>query len=336
MRNWKAVCSAAIFAVGVTSAAHADEWNKLTILTFSGPVDVPGITLPAGTYRFELADPTTSRRVIRVSDKDGTKSYGMFLSMSNQRTEPADKPIVMFQEAAAGAPQAVKVWFYPGETYGYEFVYPHDQALKIAKATHGSVLAMKDDSTASTTEDERMASMKGAEVTRIDENDRPVSTDAELKESSSPRPAVNTTAQSNTTQSNTASQTTGSTAQTASAASQSTTGATTSQTAPTTAAAATTAQPTTAAPTTAGASTARSQTASAAQPATSPRPTTAAQASTAAPTPVGTSGTTGARAGRRSLPRTASELPVLALLSVLSLAGAAGARAFRMQARTEE
>src|SRR4051812_26960448 len=202
MRTWKIALGAAVLAAGLAPSAHADEFTKLTLLTFSGPVDVPGITLPAGSYRFELADPTTSRRVIRVADKDGTKSYGMFLSMSNQRMEPADKPVVMFQEAAAGAPQAGKGWFYPRETYGYEFVYPHDQALKIAKATHGSVLAMKDDSTASTTEDERMTSMKGAEVTRIDENDRPVSTDAELKESSSPRPAVNTTAQSNTAQSN--------------------------------------------------------------------------------------------------------------------------------------
>src|SRR5215213_9371729 len=207
MRKWRLVCSATILAAGMATVAQADEWNKLTLLTFSGPVDLPGITLPAGTYRFELADPSTGRRVIKVADKDNTKSYGIFLSMSNQRMEPADKPIVMFQEAPAGAPQAVKMWFYPGETYGYEFVYPHEQALKIAKATHGSVLAMTDDSTSSTTEDERVAAIKGAEVTRIDENDRPVSTDAELKESSSMRPSATTAQTASTTTQTTQSQT---------------------------------------------------------------------------------------------------------------------------------
>jgi hypothetical protein len=177
MRKWKIACGAAAMALSLTSAARADEWNKLTLLTFSGPVDVPGITLPAGTYRFQLADPEGGRQVIRVDDKDGKKTYGMFLSMSNQKLEPSDKPVVMFAESVAGAPPAVKVWFYPGETAGYEFVYPHDQALKIAKATHSKVLSMTDTSTPTTTDAERMASMKSAEVTRIDENEK-VLTDA--------------------------------------------------------------------------------------------------------------------------------------------------------------
>src|SRR5829696_3591422 len=109
MRRLRITCSAAVLALGLATAAHADEWNKLTLLTFSGPVDMPGVTLPAGTYRFELADPSSGRRVIKVADKDNTKSYGIFLSVANQRMEPADKPIVMFQEAPAGAPQAVKM-----------------------------------------------------------------------------------------------------------------------------------------------------------------------------------------------------------------------------------
>src|SRR6185436_10649376 len=105
------------------------------------PVDLPGMTLPAGTYRFSLADPESGRRVVKVADKDGTKTFGMFISMPNQRMTPSDKPVVMFKESPAGAPAAVQAWFYPGETYGYEFAYPHDQALKIAKATHQPVLA---------------------------------------------------------------------------------------------------------------------------------------------------------------------------------------------------
>jgi hypothetical protein len=286
MRRLSIVCSAAVLALGIATAAHADEWNKLTLLTFSGPVDMPGITLPAGTYRFELADPDSGRRVVRVSDQEGSKVHGIFLSMSNQRMEPSEKPVVMFQEAPSGAPQAVKAWFYPGETYGYEFVYPHDQAMKIARATRQPVLSMKDESSPTTTDTARVASMSRAEVSRIDENGRPVSTDAELKESSSQRPT-------------------------------------------TTAQAATAARPPTAAePTTAQATTASA--ASTARPATAPtRSAATARSATAEPTAVGTSGTAGAARGRGELPRTASRLPMLALVGVLAFAAGLGLRFVR-------
>jgi len=312
MRRWLIAWSMAILAVGLAPAAHADEWNKLTYLTFSGPVNMPGITLPAGTYRFELADPDSSRRVVRVSDKDGSKSYGIFLSISDQKLEPSDKPLVMFKEMPAGAPQAVQAWFYPGETTGYEFVYPHDQALKIAKATHEPVLTMKE-SAQTSTDAERVASMKSAEVTRIDENDKPVSTDERLKDSSALHP------------SNSAAATT-----TASSAAATTTAKNPS-------AATTTAQPTTSEPagnpqSNAQSTTARANTASSANAAQTPRSTTAGNRA------VGTSGqtsqpgaatNTASAASRRQLPRTASALPLMELLSGLAFAGGAFVRALR-------
>lgn len=277
MSKWKLVCSAAVFAVALAPAAHADDFTKLTLLTFSAPVDVPGMTLPAGTYRFALADPESGRRVVRVTDKDGTKTFGMFLSIPNQRMKPAEKPVVMFKEAAAGAPPAVQVWFYPAETYGYEFVYPHDQALKIARATHQPVLAQT-----------------GTQVARIDENDKPISADEELKESSEARTPV-------ATETTTAPQTQTTTATPAPA-------------------------PVTAPPA------AASTTASTTAPTTAPRADTATQPTTA-PAAVGTSGTSPApaRPARKHLPRTGSELPLLALLSGLSLTGAFGVRLARQR-----
>lgn len=335
MSKWRIACGAAILAASLVPSAQADDFTKLSLLTFSGPVDVPGITLPAGSYRFELADPTTSRRVVRVSDKDGAKSYGMFLSIPNQRMKPSDKPVVMFKEAAAGAPPAVQVWFYPGETYGYEFAYPHDQALKIAKATHESVLAYTDHSTASSTDEERMASMKNAEIGRIDENDKPISTDEALKESSEPRAPVTTTASTSTTASTTASTT-----------------STTASTTPTTASTASTTAPASTTTTTAS-STAPASTTATSNPApvattaeaATPAPTVA-PAPAASTTAVGTSGTSSsvpaptsmtsssastanAKPARKHLPKTASQLPLLAVFSGLSLAGGLGLRLAR-------
>src|SRR5260221_12671351 len=114
MRMVRVMCGAALLAVCIAPAAHADEWTKLTYFTFSAPVDMPGETLPAGTYRFELADPESGRRVVRVSDKDGLKVRGTFLSIANQRMEPANKTLGIFKQRPAGAPEAVNPGWYPG------------------------------------------------------------------------------------------------------------------------------------------------------------------------------------------------------------------------------
>jgi hypothetical protein len=165
MRVLKAVCCAAALTALLAPGARADEWNKKTFLTFSGPVQVPGATLPAGTYTFKLADLSGNRHVVQVFDKDEKKIFTTILAIPNQRLEPSDKPVVLFSERPAGSPTAVKVWYYPGETIGNEFVYPKTQAMAIAKASHTTVLSTSDE----TTNTERM---KTAEIGHIDESGR--------------------------------------------------------------------------------------------------------------------------------------------------------------------
>src|SRR3954469_1575604 len=166
----KTLCCAAALTVMLAPSARADEWNKKTILTFSGPVQIPGVTLPAGSYVFKLADIQGNRHVVQVFDKDEKKLYTTLLSVPNDRLEPADKPIILFSERASGSPQAVKVWYYPGETIGNEFVYPKTQAMKIAKETHSRVLATNDDTRSSNTPGEIPVEMKTAAVGSFDEN----------------------------------------------------------------------------------------------------------------------------------------------------------------------
>jgi hypothetical protein len=288
----RVLCGAALLAVCLAPAAHADEWTKLTYFTFSAPVEMPGMVLPAGSYKFELADPDSTRRVVRVSDKEGGKIHGIFLSIPDQKLEPSDKPIVMFRETPAGAPEAVKAWFYPGETTGYEFVYPHDQALKIAKATHTSVLTAKGEVTGTTL---------ATDTTRVDENDRVLSADEQLKDSGK-RAATTSTTTSTTT------------------ASTTTTGAATTTTAAPAPAPMPPPQPPAPAPTTAQAI--QPPATIAPQPQATPRGTTITE-----PTPVATSGQT--ESPRRSLPKTASPLPLFELFSGLSIAGGFALRALR-------
>jgi hypothetical protein len=70
MRVLKCLCCAAALTLLLAPGARADEWNKKTILTFSGPVQIPGATLPAGSYVFKLADIPSNRHVVQVFDKD--------------------------------------------------------------------------------------------------------------------------------------------------------------------------------------------------------------------------------------------------------------------------
>lgn len=170
MRVLKAVICATVMTVALAPSARADEWNKKTILTFSGPVQIPGATLPAGSYVFKLADIPGNRHVVQVFDKDEKKIYTTMLAIPNERLEPSDEPVILFAERASGSPQAVKVWFYPGDRVGNEFVYPKSQAMRIAKASGESVLARNDDSSTPGTAGEIPESMKSAQLGRFDEN----------------------------------------------------------------------------------------------------------------------------------------------------------------------
>ena len=294
MRVLKALACAAAITVALAPGARADEWNKKTILTFSGPVQIPGATLPAGSYVFKLADIPGNRHVVQVFDKDEKKIYTTMLAIPNERLEPSDDPVVLFAERSSGSPQAVKVWFYPGDRIGNEFVYPKSQAMRIAKETRQSVLAMNDDSMAPGTAGEIPNSMRTAELGRFDENGNWVSDNK--------RVAVNNNAASPSTAASAS-------ASTASAASTNTAAA----------------QPTTAAqPSAAPRPTTAERSASAEQARPAPAPTTAR-----ATTSDRATGTSGTQSQRRSLPRTGSSLALFELISGLSLAGAYGLRRMR-------
>ncbi len=131
--------------------AKADDWSQKTIFTFSGPVEIPGQTLDPGTYVFKLAGSVADRNIVEVYNKDETHLYGAFLAIPDYHLKPTGKPIITFEERAAGAPEAVRAWFYPGDTFGHEFVYPKAKAVVLAKANNMPVASMPDELAANTT-----------------------------------------------------------------------------------------------------------------------------------------------------------------------------------------
>ncbi len=112
----------------ITKPAMADEWNKRTEFTFSGPVEIPGNVLTPGKYVFEIAKSDSNRNTVLVyaEDSNGKESLiTTILAVPEQASKIPDKPIVQFEERPAGSPEAIHSWFYPGDQTGWEFVYPN-------------------------------------------------------------------------------------------------------------------------------------------------------------------------------------------------------------------
>lgn len=121
-----AVCTMALFILfGATLApgARADQWNKKTVITFSDSVEIPGQVLPAGTYVFQLADNSSSRHTVQIYNADQSQLLATIMTVPNIRYEPSDDSLFQFEERAGDSPMALKVWFYPGNTTGEEFIY---------------------------------------------------------------------------------------------------------------------------------------------------------------------------------------------------------------------
>jgi len=132
-------------AFALPCRVNADAWDKKTIVTFSQPVEIPGVgaqVLPAGKYVFKLLDSSSNRNIVQIFNEARNHVYATILAIPNYRLQATDKTVITFGERAAGTPEAIRAWFYPGANWGQEFVYPKTRAIELAKITHQPVLAM--------------------------------------------------------------------------------------------------------------------------------------------------------------------------------------------------
>jgi len=117
------------------------------VLTFSGPVEIPGVhmkgwrVLPAGTYVFKIVDSQSDRHIVQIFSEDEKTVYATILAIPNYRLKATDKTTITFRERPAGEPEALRAWFYPGRNWGEEFVYPKAAAAVLAKSSNVPVLA---------------------------------------------------------------------------------------------------------------------------------------------------------------------------------------------------
>ncbi len=170
MVMWKKIslafaCSAALFlAIG----AQAQTWNKRTTLTFNQPVELPGVTLPAGTYVFRLIDLPAARNVVQVFNADESDVLAAILAVPHEHARAHDETVIGFEERSSGSPMAIHEWFYPGDLRGLEFVYPKERARELARETHQPVLA------AAVTPEETPAELEQQPVVEVTPENREV------------------------------------------------------------------------------------------------------------------------------------------------------------------
>lgn len=141
-------CSLVVLSPMFSAALYAQSSNKKTTVKFSVPVEIPGISaqvLPAGTYVFTLLDSMSDRNVVQIFNEDQTHIYATILAIPNYRLRATDKTVMTFAERAAGDPQAIRAWFYPGDNWGQEFVYPKKKAIELARITKVPVLYIPDE-----------------------------------------------------------------------------------------------------------------------------------------------------------------------------------------------
>jgi len=103
--------------------AKADEWNQMTKLRFSQPVQIPGEVLPAGTYWFVLANGSTDRNVVEIFNKNRTKEFATLSTVPTIRSHSTNYTQIKFAERPHDQPEALLKWYYPGRLTGHEFLY---------------------------------------------------------------------------------------------------------------------------------------------------------------------------------------------------------------------
>jgi hypothetical protein len=187
MKLFKMLASALclfVLCVLAVPTAKADDWNRETVITFSGPVEVPGVgaqTLPAGTYVFKILDSLSDRHIVQVFNQNKTHLFTTILALPNYRLKATDKTVITFRERPAGQPEALRAWFYPGRQWGDEFVYAKPRAAELAKEINEPVLATPLELAAAPVE-----ALKTAPVEAVDPKGEPV----ELAKVVEPPPAA--------------------------------------------------------------------------------------------------------------------------------------------------
>jgi hypothetical protein len=120
-------------------AAHADEGDQATEITFSQPIQVPGQVLSAGTYLFQVnAD---DQNIVQIFSPDRMHLYATLQTIPTERKLVVPETTVSLIGQENGRPDLLVKWFYPGDETGHEFLYSKQLEKGVAHETQQTVIA---------------------------------------------------------------------------------------------------------------------------------------------------------------------------------------------------
>jgi hypothetical protein len=93
-------------------------------------------------------DSPADRHIVQIWNADRSQLITTILALPNYRLQPNGDTVIKFAERPSGTPEAVKAWFYPGDNFGQEFVYPKARATQISQDVNEPVLVVRDEAPA--------------------------------------------------------------------------------------------------------------------------------------------------------------------------------------------
>lgn len=182
-----------------TARAQTPLVAKITYITSDKPFEVPGKVLPAGRYMIRLVNLGEVRNVVRILSPDEKTVYGTWQTVPSYKLEPVNDNTLTFYEAPQDMPRALRTWFYHGTQWGFDFLYPKEQADKIASYHDQAVLRAPVATAAVQTDDQAVDQNATAAAQPMEnpaaadeDNDAQSASQLSAQEAEAPAPSDNT------------------------------------------------------------------------------------------------------------------------------------------------
>lgn len=83
----------------------------------------------------KLLNSSSNRHIAEIMNEKMDHLYALTFTVAAEKIKPSGKTVLTFYEGSKDRPQAIRRWFWPGDTDGQEFVYPKNQSEEISART---------------------------------------------------------------------------------------------------------------------------------------------------------------------------------------------------------
>lgn len=103
---------------------QASSWDKACVMSVTEPIIAGGRVLAPGTYAWKLLDSASTRHIVEIIDQTTGNVAATIIAKPAYRQVVSPNIELEFWETPRGVPRPIRRWFYPGDNYGQEFMYP--------------------------------------------------------------------------------------------------------------------------------------------------------------------------------------------------------------------